>query len=522
MTVFIRLLLIIAILSVIIILLLLLHFGYYNSLFYFAQFAKTLDRLDLLKKIIPVSFFTYIVAAICFVLVILLVLLKKFEIIYPLVANIAVKAKASNAVRWRNDWSGHLLYLMIIPVSASVYYTFKMPVSLDEAYMYNYFSSRSFLSSVSYYPSPNNHVLHTLLTNIFLILPFSDTVCIRIPSVLASILCLLFLFSFVKEYYNKYIAYTTIAVCSTLSMTVYYSFMSRGYALQCLFFILMTYSIFKVIGQPQNKIYWLYFCLSGILGLYTMPCFLYPLIIGNIFLLIKLKGIAKYHILSILCIAVVTVSLYLPIIAVNDIRSLVNSFPVAPIQRTVVIKRVLPFFYESYINITGLPFIFIFSALCAGLVISIIKYRVSIGWFFFLILIISPLSLIIQSVIPFSRTFEYYNCIFSLFIAILLFEIFKKYASTRYYFAGLIVIQALLLYNSNRQIMQQEKYSMVTHDVLPKIVSGRSFFIYSPGFDLYLNFYFRERNISGRSFVIRTDDSIKLIWILLFRGASII
>ena len=510
MKVLFRLFLILAILFLTVTVIMLLHWGYDKSLLHFAYFTRSADRLYWLKKLLPVRVFMYFITGDCIIISLLLFILWKFEKIYPPLSHIGTKMMDSILTRWRNDWSWPLFFLILIPVSASVYYTFAMPISLDEAFTHHYFSSRGILASASYYPAPNNHILHSILTNISLLLPLPDTISIRIPAVLAAILSLLFFFSFVKEYYNERIAYMATAVFSVLSMTVYYSFMSRGYALQCLFFILMTYSVFKVLRYPDNKTYWSYFCLSGILGLYTMPSFIYPLISGNLFLLIRVRKLSRYHLTSMLCIIACAACLYLPVILVNDIHPLVTHHPLSPIPRAVVAATMLPFFSESFTDLTGLPLAVVCGLLCAGGAVSIIKRRDRHSWFFVLLLGTVPFLLIMQSAIPFSRTFEYYNCIFSLFTAILLYEICGKYLTVRYSIAGLMMIEALLLFNSDKVIRKKEMYSIETKDVLPRIASGRSFLIYAIGFDEYLIFYFRQRHISGYSLTTYSDDPPKV------------
>ena len=78
-------------------------------------------------------------------------------------------------------------YLLLVPVSGIFYYAIVMPVCYDEGLTYLYFTSKGIFSSMSFYPEPNNHILHSLLTNLTIHLPFGDTEFrLRLPSLIAS------------------------------------------------------------------------------------------------------------------------------------------------------------------------------------------------------------------------------------------------------------------------------------------------------------------------------------------------
>jgi hypothetical protein len=510
MKIIIKLFLILIVASIITAIVVLLYFGYNPTVLQVAKFTHSLNKLDKLKSLFSINLYKSIIILLFIGLATSIIILKKTEVIYSILKTITIKTGDSLLHRFKQDWLSNLLYLIIIPLLASIYYAIKMPVSYDEASTYVNFSSRSILSSISYYPAPNNHILHSVLTNLFLALPFSDLISIRIPSVLVSIMCILFLFSFIKEYYNKYIGYIAIAVFSTFYMALYYSYMSRGYELQCFFFILMTYSIFKIIGKPDNKLYWVYFSVSSILGFYTIPSFLYPFIIGNIFLLFIFKSIRKKHLISVFLVGLITSCLYLPIILINGFGALANNRYVTTIDRATVVKNIPSFFYNIFKDATGLSAILILVIICVGVLIILIRYKGKIKYYFPMVLLISPILLILHSVIPFSRTFQYYNCIISLFIGIILFELLKKRITLKYCFIPLLIIQLLLVYNFNRYIYINEKYSIITQSELLKLDSGRHFYVCSGLFDAFLIFDLKTRNINNYSIEYKLPININI------------
>lgn len=80
-------------------------------------------------------------------------------------------------------------YILILPFLAAVWYAIQLPISYDEALTYLHFTSRGPVASLAYYPEPNNHILHSLITNITTLLPFLDICfCLRISSIFFNLL----------------------------------------------------------------------------------------------------------------------------------------------------------------------------------------------------------------------------------------------------------------------------------------------------------------------------------------------
>jgi len=77
--------------------------------------------------------------------------------------------------------------ILLIAIIYRLYYAISFPVSYDEAWTYINFTEKGLLSSISFYPSPNNHVLHSVLTNLSYYLPFTQTVNLRLPSIIISV-----------------------------------------------------------------------------------------------------------------------------------------------------------------------------------------------------------------------------------------------------------------------------------------------------------------------------------------------
>jgi len=445
-------------------------------------------RLPLLKTIIGlVKLKTF--SAIGFA--ILLVLLFNFEKLYNYFAYSLSLIISWFLSRIKQSVHGGFLPILIIPVGLSVYYAITMPVSYDEAWTFNAFSSKGVWNSISYYPLPNNHILYSVLTNISVFLPLSSTLAIRIPALLINVLCIFFLFNFIKDYYNKHIALISSAAFSVLYMAIYYSYMARGYSLECLFFILLSYTVFKIVNQPEIKRYWAYYVVANALGFFTMPSFLYPFIIANLFILIFCKKITPLHFISNVSVVLITWLLYLPALSRSGLQNIINNRFVKPLSRPEVIKRIPQFFYQAVADITGWSAIVVIVLILAAVIVLFRRYRGAARYYFPFVMLCCPILLVVHSVIPFSRTFEYCTCIFALFIGIVIFELFRssQHYLDKYIWVLILSMQVFMAINFNTNIYRDEEYAIIARNEIKQLGSGNSFFVLSSLFGTYLTFY---------------------------------
>ncbi|MFT3796805.1 hypothetical protein [Flavobacterium sp.] len=94
----------------------------------------------------------------------------------------------------------YLALLLAIPLAASVYYALQMPVSYDEAWTFLNFTRKGFVASASHYPAPNNHVLHSLVTNLTYHLPgLSNLFKMRISVLCVNLVSMVLLYRFVRQ-----------------------------------------------------------------------------------------------------------------------------------------------------------------------------------------------------------------------------------------------------------------------------------------------------------------------------------
>lgn len=311
--------------------------------------------------------------------------------------------------------------VLIVPFVASIYFAYTIPVSYDEAITYNLFTSKPFYFAAIFYPYPNNHVFHSLLTNFFDILPISNTLfAIRLPAIIANILTWIIALSFFKRYFNSKIAILAIGFCTAFSLTIYYSFMSRGYAMMVLCTVVCFYSAFNIL-KSNRKRDWVYYALASIVGTYTIPSFLYPLATINvILLLLDFKNIKRLILVNIL-IVISVILLYTPIILVDGISSLTNNSFVQKINRADILNGIFYFYRGMIAEITGISFSYLWVILLCPVLFVLRNKQQLILW---IIILLAPFVLVfIHAVNPFYRTFLYYN----FFIVFLFFTSIERY-----------------------------------------------------------------------------------------------
>ena len=118
-----------------------------------------------------------------------------------------------------------------------------------------------------------------------------------------------------------------ISFYSVLYPILLYSGQGRGYMLYVFFAIVGFYSVYKILTSSDNNRYYAFWALSMIGGLFTIPSFLYVLLVLGAYLLVVFlynkhyRGV--YNLFSwgfIICL--ITTLLYLPTIIISGYESL--------------------------------------------------------------------------------------------------------------------------------------------------------------------------------------------------------
>lgn len=351
-----------------------------------------------------------------------------------------------------------IVVVIAVPLLASLYFAATVPVSYDEAVTYNYFTVKPFYFSMIFYPYPNNHVLHSLLTNISECIPFLPPLfSIRVPAIIASIFTWLIGYSFLKKYYPLQVALLVVGAMSAMYMSVYYSFMSRGYSFTVLSFVVCMYAAFNIITQGSRNKDWMFFATAGVLGCYSIPSFLYPFVTLNVLILIyNYKNIKQQFVSNIIAGGLV-VLLYSPIMIVDGIAALTSNQFVQPIERLFIVKNIFFFCRAMIASIVGVP-LGVVALMAIPLLYTIYRKDKKLLLLWCVFMLAPFVLLLIHAVNPFYRTFIYYNFI----IAFLMIVPFKELLDRVPKYAVLLVVVCLQtagVYSFNDKIGVDEGFN---------------------------------------------------------------
>jgi hypothetical protein len=431
--------------------------GYQGSIQSILSIVNTRKSINDLSALITEQRFRYIQFLLMAVIAILAVLMWKFNELYSIFSHHAGSLWQFMKSLFRATLLSENKFLMMIPAAGIFYYAIVMPVCYDEGLTYLYFTSKGILSSLSFYPEPNNHILHSLLTNLTIHLPFGDTEFrLRLPSLLVSIVTWMLSYALLLKYYNRQVAMFVTAIGSMIFLVFYYSYQSRGYALVTLLFIAALYNALGIIRNKDSRENWTWFGVSCILGFYTMPSFLYPFLTLNLVIFLYNRPHIRRQFITNAAVAAVTVLLYLPIVIVNGLDALTNNPWVRPIDRKLVF-HMLPGFLETSLNeLTQLPWWLVLLLLLPSFIYAAFNRQKFILSLFFIFMLAPAILLSVQSVIPFPRTFIYYGFMLP-FLAIISFsEQFKKIPVIALTI-GLMIMQLGMLHLFNTRIFSYEE-----------------------------------------------------------------
>lgn len=389
------------------------------------------------------------------------------------------------------------LWLVLIAVIVSVYYALTLPVSFDEACTYILFTREGLIETLTNYPAPNNHVFYSTLTVIGNMFPFGSILFkIRMLSITINILALLALYKFAVTFFGRNFGLLLIAIYSGLFLTIYYSYMARGYGLVNLFFIVCLYYTFKIVTGDERRKNFLLFGLFSILGIYTIPTFIYPVISLGVYIILLKPHLFRAQFMASIGIVLTALLLYSPIIYSCGLKSIIDNPYVKSIGFIPTIKSIPTYFLFTIQEITGIHWAVVIIAIGFSLYL-ILKSKEKEMLYFSLVMILTPLFLItIQRVNPYARVFNYCSVVF---LILLLFPYKNQIEKLKLGFVlpMLLIIQIAFLFNFDTKILAYEDKDWalnITSDKIIKKIQGNhkyytngNLIVYNLKFDLISN-----------------------------------
>lgn len=195
------------------------------------------------------------------------------------------------------------------------------PMRLDEAYTFLYYLNDG--RDLFLYNVPNNHVFHTLLAKLAVLIGGMSPVILRLPAFIAGVLCIPAVF-FVARRFNPKAGLLAALGMAILPYMILYSTMARGYSLIVLFTLLLIFAIQGYLENPTLKHATL-IALFSALGLFTIPTMTFPL--AGLYLWLTLVMLTKSrNLLTLLrqllpmlgLTALLTIVFYIPVLIVNN------------------------------------------------------------------------------------------------------------------------------------------------------------------------------------------------------------
>ena len=384
-----------------------------------------------------------------------------------------------------------------------IYYLLRMPVSYDEAWTYLNFTQNGFLVSLTYYPGPNNHILHSLMTNFSFYLPFDATTNLRIPVLIVGLISVFLFWLLTAKFFNWKTAIIATAFFSSFYPAIYYGYLSRGYALTLFAFVFGGYAVCRIIAEKSTVGSWFLWSLSGIIGIYSIPVYFYPFVSTCLIIFIVAiyqKDFAKFKLLLIngTIVTALVLFLYFPVFIVNSVGSVTSNHFIRPgVDSDLdMTTGLLPYFAATfnYFLSSEWSWLIIISLIVINYFFSDYKWLVNTVGFFILI---PFLLIVIHHVIPGSRVWFYQIASVSLLIAITVSIIIKRIKFPKLLIMFLAVVILMLgILNFNRRI-ETDEHLAIEAQVLSKIISRReikSVYVNYDLMDVYSQYYFAVAN----------------------------
>ena len=383
--------------------------------------------------------------------------------------------------------------VLLASLVCRLYYAF-YPITYDEAWTYIYFTSKGFLTSISFYPVPNNQVLHSILTNLTYYFPFSQTLNLRIPSLLIGIASVAVFYLTFRKIFDDRIALWLMSIFSFLYPVLFYGFKARGYSLVILSSVICFYGAVQIVRSTKYddvKQYWFYLSFGAVMGLYSLPSFLYPYFAFTTFLAFTLlyrRNIKQLITLftSVFITGAITVILYSPIFIVSGFSSMSNNQGVKVIPRYEVLGSLFAHFTETFGILFYSEWVLLLVVFLSAFLLTRPKINVENKLASYVIFI-SPVILLIHSVIAVPRTWVH----LVVPILFLLGSLMKNLPADKngtLLGGSAIILIGFLVFNFNAYINKYEKFSFEADKLSSLLISNNAN-------KIYINHYLIKTNL---------------------------
>lgn len=290
------------------------------------------------------------------------------------------------------------------------------PAHFDEIMSYQRFASSTPWKTVSFYPAPNNHVLHNLFV-LFITRWFGGSIsCIRMAAFVAGILAIPLTFCLGRRLFDDVTGLFAAGLLAVSSYHIQYSVNGRGYTM----IVLATLAAFILadrLRQNRSLLAWFCFILVCTAGFFTIPIMLYPFL--GIMLWLTFSYLAKdispqyegrfplYLVLSGSSVTALTVLLYTPVIIFSGWKALSSNAFIEALSWSQLMQRMPGFLSQVWGTwVRDLPPLFTI-LIVAGTMLSPLRQVAQRGrhkiWLVLPLILGFSLVLVAQRAIPYTR-----------------------------------------------------------------------------------------------------------------------
>ncbi|GGG43538.1 hypothetical protein [Hymenobacter glacieicola] len=238
------------------------------------------------------------------------------------------------------------ILLLLGILGLRLYYFRVYPLSTDEVATYDYFVRGGPVAITSFYPIPNNHMLFSLSCWVVSWFTADDGLVLRLPTLLISLVGTLAAYTALIRVTNFRMATLAVGLFCLSPMSLYYAVAGRGYFLLIVLALGQFFAMLAILHAPRYaRLGWGAFIMTGVLGLYTIPTYAYPLVslgfwMGVVFLRRRnLAGLRRLTAAAVLVAAGALVA-YGPVMCVSGLNSVTDNQYIAP--------QTLREFWQSY------------------------------------------------------------------------------------------------------------------------------------------------------------------------------
>ncbi len=338
---------------------------------------------------------------------------------------------------FRENKAGYIALLILMILALLVRLSLlNQSLKYDETGSFLYYAARPFVVIASYYVTPNNHILHTILMRCSYLIFGSEPWAIRLPAYIFGVLCIPAAYAVARRISTRRAALLTAGLVASSSLLIEFSVNARGYTLMVFLFLCVLF-LASYLQKNSSTFVWALLALCAALGFYTVPVMAYPFGIAVCWLFLSIimqhDRVQRFHRLkemftALFVTGLLTAIFYMPVFIVSGWNAMTANRVVLPLSWSSLIKlwpnTAISLWQQLNRDIPPvLQILFV-----ASVIICILFYK-KINLLLIPAMVIPIPLLLIQKVAPSLRVWIFYAFIYTLAVSAGLDYLLSRYRS---------------------------------------------------------------------------------------------